>query len=258
MADIRSYFQGLDLDTGGGTDLVLGVSLRLSASGGAIEAIGQKTMAVSIPVVIASDQTSVAVTADTELPAAGALAENLANPTTPLVGACLLGFDGTAWDRIYTVADADAYAAGTKGFLMFGQNGTTNYQALSVDSTGALNVVVGSVTNPVISAQTSAALAAGAAAALSTAEAAAKKLRKVIVWSTVAIKVTLTTVDNAVESGVKAVGGAQAFNEWVYDDPSKAYITLGTTAGLDAFRANITNLDDANAADVYATFYYED
>ena len=41
MADVRSYFQGLDLDTGGGTDLVLGVNLRLSANGGAIEVIAR-------------------------------------------------------------------------------------------------------------------------------------------------------------------------------------------------------------------------
>lgn len=40
------------------------------------------------------------VTADTELPAAAALADNTANPTVPAVGSFLMGFDGTNWDRV--------------------------------------------------------------------------------------------------------------------------------------------------------------
>lgn len=40
--------------------------------------------------------------ADTELPAAAALADAAANPTTPTVGADLLGFNGTTWDRLRT------------------------------------------------------------------------------------------------------------------------------------------------------------
>lgn len=66
---------------------------------------------------------------------AAVLADNTANPTTSLIGACLLGYDGTTWDRIYTVADGDAVAAGTKGFLALGTDGT-NYQVLSTNSSG--------------------------------------------------------------------------------------------------------------------------
>ena len=40
------------------------------------------------------------VTADTELPAAAALDDNMATPTTPLVGACLMAYDGSGWDRL--------------------------------------------------------------------------------------------------------------------------------------------------------------
>lgn len=36
---------------------------------------------------------------DTELPDAAVLADNTANPTTPLVGACLMIWDGATWDR---------------------------------------------------------------------------------------------------------------------------------------------------------------
>lgn len=52
---------------------------------------------------------SIAVTADSELPAAAALANNTSNPTTPLIGSCLMVFDGTTWDR----APGDS-ASGTK------------------------------------------------------------------------------------------------------------------------------------------------
>ena len=37
---------------------------------------------------------------DTELPAAAALADAAANPTTPIVGAAALGYNGTTWDRL--------------------------------------------------------------------------------------------------------------------------------------------------------------
>lgn len=39
-------------------------------------------------------------TVDTELPAAAALADAAANPTTPTVGAGMLGYNGTTWDRV--------------------------------------------------------------------------------------------------------------------------------------------------------------
>ncbi len=51
-----------DLDTGAGKQPTQGVSLRLSASGGSIEAKGQKAMAGSIPVVVSSDQSAFPVT----------------------------------------------------------------------------------------------------------------------------------------------------------------------------------------------------
>jgi hypothetical protein len=86
---------------------------------------------------------------DTELPAAGSLADNTANPATPLIGACLLGFDGTTWDRIYTIATGDAIAAGTKGFLQLGSDGA-NYRNILTDSSGRLIVNInGSITSTI-------------------------------------------------------------------------------------------------------------
>ena len=37
---------------------------------------------------------------DTELPDAAALADAMANPTTPLIGACMMAWNGSTWDRI--------------------------------------------------------------------------------------------------------------------------------------------------------------
>lgn len=44
--------------------------------------------------------TNASLTVNTELPAAVALGVNTSNPIAPLVGACLMGFDGTAWDPV--------------------------------------------------------------------------------------------------------------------------------------------------------------
>ena len=45
-----------------------------------------------------------------ELPAAAALADNTANPTTTLIGACLQAFDGSAWDRVTIGGGVEATA----------------------------------------------------------------------------------------------------------------------------------------------------
>jgi hypothetical protein len=47
-----------DYDTGAGTQWIQGVGLRISSAGGSIEAKGQQLMALSLPVVFASDQTA--------------------------------------------------------------------------------------------------------------------------------------------------------------------------------------------------------
>lgn len=50
-------------------------------------------------VIDASGQVKGAVVADTEMPAAAALADNTANPTVPGVAAFLMCYDGATWDR---------------------------------------------------------------------------------------------------------------------------------------------------------------
>ena len=84
------------------------------------------------------------VLVDTELPAAAALADNMGNPTTPLIGACNMVFDGTNWDRVTLAALTDAFAnpsvTGTGAFLM-GWN-TANWDRLVSSIANGLEVDV--------------------------------------------------------------------------------------------------------------------
>ena len=113
-----------DLDTGAGTDTRAVVGLALAASGGAVLAgaanpvpvsdnagsltvdSGQLPAAlvgarldVNIGATAVTQPVSGTVTADTELPAAAALADAAANPTSPTVGGANLVFNGVTWDR---------------------------------------------------------------------------------------------------------------------------------------------------------------
>ncbi len=309
MADLTSYFVGFDVDSGGGTEYILGINLRRSASGGSQELLGQTTMAASIPVAIASDQgaldvSGATVTVDSELPAAAALGDDTANPTVPGVGAFGMVWDGATWDRMAgtsangvkvditqsvaldvsgatVTVDSELPAAaaladdtanptvpGVGGFMLGYDSGNTNWNRVEVDDAGHLQVDVLSgggasvPTNPVTdgtNGTTPVNIGEGLEGNLDSPEAASKKLVQVTVWSSVAFRARLYTVDNGVEStDPLAVGGAPAHGVWVYNTPHRDYVTLGSTAGLDAFRVECKNLDDNNDADFYAVFHYED
>lgn len=104
----------IDYDTGAGTALQTVMGIALPASGGPV-AGGTSTNPIRIdptgtttqPVsdgggTLTVDGTvgiSGTVTVDSEMPAAAALADATANPTTPLVGAAIALFNGTTWDR---------------------------------------------------------------------------------------------------------------------------------------------------------------
>jgi hypothetical protein len=73
--------------------------------------------AVTQPVSIAAT-----VTVDSELPAAAALADAAANPTAPLVGDCLLVYNGSTWDRAREAVDAlDSTGTGILSAAMIAQ-----------------------------------------------------------------------------------------------------------------------------------------
>lgn len=83
-----------DVDSGAGSQHVHGVNLRKSASGGSVE-FGTSTDPIRVDPTGTTTQP-----VDTELPAAAALADATANPTTPIVGAALQGYNGATWDRL--------------------------------------------------------------------------------------------------------------------------------------------------------------
>jgi hypothetical protein len=58
---------------------------------------------VSVSNFPATQTVSGTITADTELPAATALADGVSNPTTPIIGSALMAFNGTSFDRVRTI-----------------------------------------------------------------------------------------------------------------------------------------------------------
>lgn len=73
----------------------------------------------------------------TPFPAASALSDAQANPTTPLIGAALMGFNGTTWDRLmpgldYT-QDAALTPSSTTGSMMMGRASAAAPLAVSND-----------------------------------------------------------------------------------------------------------------------------
>lgn len=258
---------------------------------------GQQAMADSLSVAIASDQSAVSVDSELPT-AAAISTDNQAAPTAPSVYSFALVFDGTNWDRLQgTSADGMLVNLGANNdvtvsgavdtelplaaaladdagnptvpavgaFGMGWDSTNTNWNRVEVDDAGHLQVDVltgggsDTPTNPVTNHQTSAALAAGSAVDLTTPEAASKKLALIQAWSSAPFRARVYTVDNAVEStDPVAVGGSDSFGTYEFRPTHRDYVTLGATAGLDAFRVEMTNLHATDAADVYATFYYED
>lgn len=88
------------------------------------------------------------VTVDSELAAAAALSDNFANPTTSVVGAMLMAWDGTTWDRVTNGGGVEATALrvtianDSTGVLSVDDNAGS----LTVDGTVAVSSITTSVT----------------------------------------------------------------------------------------------------------------
>ena len=80
--------------------------------------------------------TSGSITADTEMPAAAALDDSTGNPTTPVVGACLMGYDGTNWERVKTDTDNRLLIAGG------GTAGTADDAVVTVQGVASMTPVI--------------------------------------------------------------------------------------------------------------------
>jgi len=83
------------------------------------------------------------------------------------------------------------------------------------------------------------------------------QLVQLVVSSSVPFKAELHTVTNAVPSGVLVTWIGPSVD---FTSAHKKFITVAQDAGagLDTFRVTVTNLDTSEAADIYATFFYDE
>lgn len=230
---------------------------------------------------------------DTELPAAAALTDDFANPTAPAVGAFLMVWDSTTWDRAPgTSADGLLVNLGTNNdvdtelpaaaaladdvanptvpavgaFMMGWDSGNTNWNRAEVDDAGhwQVDVLTGggsdTPTNPATEDVTSAALAAGSSVDLDSTDVGATTLKvaQIDITASVPWKARVMTVADAVET-VHTVLFGPANTTLPWKPPHRDYIQQGAAgAGFDGFRVEMTNMDNLDAADVYCTYYTEE
>jgi hypothetical protein len=177
---------------------------------------------------------TVSGTVDTELPAAAALTDAFANPTVPGVGAFLMGWNTTTWDRV-SVANS----------------GRLQVDVLSGGGAPA------APTTPTIDIATSAAVAAGTEVDLDSAAITETEfLTQVNLSASVAFKARITLVENTVETVIAELFG-QAGTPITWTPPDRRYCQVDATAGTDVFRVQMTNMDTSEAADLYASFFYQ-
>jgi hypothetical protein len=140
----------------------------------------------------------------------------------------------------------------------FGADGS----ATDASPANPLPVGVG-LNDPKTTLATGAVLAAGASTDLDSAQVSVGKTAKlvgVVMASSVALKGVLKTVANAVESADLAVFFSRPGEAAALPQPDKRFFAAAhdAGAGFDGFRLSVTNLDTGQAADAYATFYYDE
>lgn len=179
------------------------------------------------------------VTVDTELAAAVALTSDaVSSPTVPQVAAFGYGYNGTTWDRVRTA----------------------NTGRLQVD------VITGggtdTPTNPVHTYDTSTAIAAGSTDNHDSADlgGTTKKCTMVICGGSVPMRTELQEVENGAVISTLGVFFTQAGKTETFRPPHRNYwsVAFAANAGFDGFRLARTNLDTAEAADLYSEIFYED
>jgi hypothetical protein len=132
------------------------------------------------------------------------------------------------------------------------------------------NMVTGTVTgsfspsdveSPVSEHVSSAALAAGVSVDLDVSALPAAStgyLMAVLVSATVPCKWEIKSRDGAVEIVFDVIVTSIANPTFAWTTPDKRFNTLAYVGGDENFRVTATNLDQANAADVYATVYWDE
>lgn len=106
---------------------------------------GQRA-AVSAAGRLSVDASGVTITADTELPAAAALADATANPTAPAVASHIMGWNGATWDRVITSSGRLSVNLGASSVFL-GVQGAAAHDA-AASSNPLLNGLYASATAP--------------------------------------------------------------------------------------------------------------
>lgn len=107
---------------------------------------------------------------------------------------------------------------------------------------------------------TSASLAAGGEVDLDASQITSSltgKLIQIIITSSVPFRAQLKTVTNAVESAA-LVTWIDRHVDCTFAHKKFLTVAQNAGAGIDTFRVAIKNLDTSEAADVYATFFYDE
>ena len=273
------------------TDTLLTSGMMYAFNGTEWDRVREGSEAGSILVDLgANNAVTVSGSVDTELPAAAALsADNVASPTAPAVGAFGHYFDGTNWDRMLgdetdgllvnlgsnntvvtelptAVALTDDFANPTVpnvGAFLMGWDGT-DWDRVAVTDNGRLQVDVitgggtDSPTNPTIDTDIGSAIAAGSPDDLDSAEIAeGEKLWQVHISASVPFKFQIKAVEDGTPRNVSAIMFGRAGETVIWDTPHRNFVEhAGVSAGLDVFRATVTNMDNSEAADLHAAFYY--
>lgn len=143
--------------------------------------------------------------------------------------------------------------------LAFGPKDTAIY----VSHANPFPVDIYAITTPVTARVTTTDLASGASFDLDSAQIASGKTGELVavsISSSIPVKADLHTVLNATPSAALETLFAPAGSTKIFKFPSKKFFTVSESAsiGFDGFRLTVTNLDPADAADVYVTFYYDE
>lgn len=240
------------------------------ASGGTLVTVGQKAMASSVPVVISSDQSNLPsniVQIGGSAPGATAFL-----PTRLTDGTAYYSNTGqTAATAPFTrITDATNTAAVIATINALKEDISSIAGAVP-SATNALPVRLtdgssfyasasAAPASPQVSTVTSSALGAGASVDLDhtlITNGTTGRLDGVDVASTVPLKVEIKTVNGSNVATTRVVLFAPTYSGIQWRSPFKTYITQAGAAASARFRVTVTNKDNATAADVYSTAYWD-
>lgn len=167
------------------------------------------------------------VSVDSELPAAGALNDNMTNPTTPLVGACGMVFDGSTWDRqkgdatdgtlVNLGANNDVTV--TSGTVTANAGTNLNTSLLATEATlGSVKTAVETIDNAI----------------------SGSEMQVDIVTTPKAATSAVSAVADSTSSGQLLAANAARLGASVHNDSSaRLYIKAGTTASTTDYTVSL-------------------